>query len=105
MRSCVLTANITEEVLETCGAADCGLVVTSNSTTTRPAQRLVWTLVGCYIGNTTIDFAITPKSVGNQLLALSSTRILLQLPNIGVVSLVLLVRFTIAFCGNFGGIC
>uniref|UniRef100_A0A3Q3XCC3 Protein unc-93 homolog A n=1 Tax=Mola mola TaxID=94237 RepID=A0A3Q3XCC3_MOLML len=43
-------ADIPEEQLQTCGAADCGLVVSSNSTTTRPAQKLVWTLVGCYIG-------------------------------------------------------
>ncbi|KAM9354941.1 protein unc-93 homolog A [Pholidichthys leucotaenia] len=42
--------DITDEQLETCGAADCGLVINSNSTTSRPSQRLVWTLVGCYIG-------------------------------------------------------
>ncbi|KAK2855947.1 hypothetical protein Q5P01_004682 [Channa striata] len=43
-------AAIPEEQLKTCGAADCGLNVTSNSTTTRPEQTLVWTLVGSYIG-------------------------------------------------------
>ncbi|XP_029984620.1 protein unc-93 homolog A-like [Sphaeramia orbicularis] len=43
-------ANITAEQLQTCGAADCGLDISSNSTTSRPAQSLVWTLVGCYIG-------------------------------------------------------
>lgn len=43
-------ANITAEQLQTCGAADCGLDITSNSTTSRPAETLVWTLVGCYIG-------------------------------------------------------
>ncbi|KAM7395997.1 hypothetical protein PAMA_007329 [Pampus argenteus] len=43
-------ADIPEEQLQLCGAAECGLNVTTNSTTTRPAQRLVWTLVGCYIG-------------------------------------------------------
>nr|XP_061806424.1 protein unc-93 homolog A-like [Nerophis lumbriciformis] len=41
---------ISDEQLQTCGASDCGLVITSNSTTSRPAQELVWTLVGCYIG-------------------------------------------------------
>lgn len=45
------TADIPEEVLASCGAADCGLNISVNSTATRPAQRLVWTLVGCYIGN------------------------------------------------------
>ncbi|XP_034555728.1 protein unc-93 homolog A isoform X2 [Notolabrus celidotus] len=43
-------ADISEEQLQTCGAADCGLTVPVNSTTNRPAQKLVWTLVGCYIG-------------------------------------------------------
>ncbi|XP_028252453.1 protein unc-93 homolog A [Parambassis ranga] len=43
-------ADIPEEQLQTCGAADCGLFVNASSTTTRPAQKLVWTLVGCYIG-------------------------------------------------------
>ncbi|KAM9339265.1 protein unc-93 homolog A [Symphorus nematophorus] len=43
-------ANIPEEQLKTCGAADCGLSISSNSTTTKPAQKLVSTLVGCYIG-------------------------------------------------------
>ncbi|KAA8582854.1 hypothetical protein FQN60_015400, partial [Etheostoma spectabile] len=46
-------ANITtipEEQLLTCGAADCGLDISVNSTSTRPAQELVWTLVGSYIG-------------------------------------------------------
>ncbi|TKS75355.1 Protein unc-93 -like protein A [Collichthys lucidus] len=44
--------HIPEEQLQTCGTADCGLSVnsSSNSTTTRPEQKLVWTLVGCYIG-------------------------------------------------------
>uniref|UniRef100_A0A3Q2YBX6 Protein unc-93 homolog A n=1 Tax=Hippocampus comes TaxID=109280 RepID=A0A3Q2YBX6_HIPCM len=41
---------ISDEQLQTCGAGDCGLTITSNSTTSRPAQELVWTLVGCYIG-------------------------------------------------------
>ncbi|CAJ1077972.1 protein unc-93 homolog A [Xyrichtys novacula] len=43
-------ADIPEEQLATCGAADCGLNISSNSTTLKPAQKLVWTLVGCYIG-------------------------------------------------------
>ncbi|XP_068610073.1 protein unc-93 homolog A [Brachionichthys hirsutus] len=43
-------ADIPEEQLRACGAADCGLNVSSNSTSSRPAQKLVWTLVGCYIG-------------------------------------------------------
>ncbi|XP_013886723.1 protein unc-93 homolog A, partial [Austrofundulus limnaeus] len=42
--------DIPEEVLETCGAAECGLVVEVNSTSTKPTQKLVWTLVGSYIG-------------------------------------------------------
>ncbi|XP_068199315.1 protein unc-93 homolog A [Antennarius striatus] len=41
--------DIPEEQLLTCGAADCGLVVNSSSIT-RPEKKLVWTLVGCYIG-------------------------------------------------------
>lgn len=48
---CVLTAEIPDEQLRTCGVADCGLVVQGNSTTTRPARELVNTLLGCYIGN------------------------------------------------------
>ncbi|XP_012709528.1 protein unc-93 homolog A [Fundulus heteroclitus] len=44
-------AEIPEEILQTCGAFDCGLNVSAgNSTTNKPAQKLVWTLVGCYIG-------------------------------------------------------
>ncbi|XP_059212048.1 protein unc-93 homolog A [Centropristis striata] len=43
-------AIIPEEQLKTCGAADCGLVIGSSSNTTRPAETLVVTLVGCYIG-------------------------------------------------------
>ncbi|KAM9840296.1 protein unc-93 homolog A [Aulostomus maculatus] len=43
-------ADIPEEQLQFCGAADCGLNITVNSTITRPGQELVWTLVGCYIG-------------------------------------------------------
>ncbi|XP_037541576.1 protein unc-93 homolog A [Nematolebias whitei] len=43
-------SDIPEEVLETCGAADCGLTIKVNSTTSRPSQNLVWTLVGSYIG-------------------------------------------------------
>ncbi|XP_070705640.1 protein unc-93 homolog A [Pempheris klunzingeri] len=43
-------ADIPEEQLLTCGAADCGLVINSNSSTTRPPLKLVQTLVGCYIG-------------------------------------------------------
>ncbi|KAL7388047.1 hypothetical protein ABVT39_006172 [Epinephelus coioides] len=43
-------AYIPDEQLATCGAADCGLNISVNGTTTRPAQKLVWTLVGCYIG-------------------------------------------------------
>ncbi|XP_029966647.1 protein unc-93 homolog A [Salarias fasciatus] len=44
-------ANIPAEQLQTCGAADCGLnVSTGNSSSVRPEQELVWTLVGCYIG-------------------------------------------------------
>lgn len=49
----VFIAEIPDEQLRTCGVADCGLVVQSNSTTTRPAQELVQTLLGCYIGNVT----------------------------------------------------
>uniref|UniRef100_A0A8C6UIJ8 Protein unc-93 homolog A n=1 Tax=Neogobius melanostomus TaxID=47308 RepID=A0A8C6UIJ8_9GOBI len=43
-------ADIPAEQLLTCGAADCGLNISSNSTTSRPEQKLVWTLVGAYIG-------------------------------------------------------
>lgn len=43
-------ADISEEQLSLCGAADCGLNISSNSTTIRPEQKLVWTLVGAYIG-------------------------------------------------------
>ncbi|XP_033932292.1 protein unc-93 homolog A [Pseudochaenichthys georgianus] len=43
-------AIIPEEQLLACGAADCSLDLNMNSTSTRPAQELVWTLVGCYIG-------------------------------------------------------
>ncbi|KAI4791336.1 hypothetical protein KUCAC02_034064 [Chaenocephalus aceratus] len=43
-------AIIPEEQLLACGAADCSLNLSMNSTSTRPAQELVWTLVGCYIG-------------------------------------------------------
>ncbi|XP_041830953.1 protein unc-93 homolog A [Melanotaenia boesemani] len=43
-------SDIPEEVLQTCGAADCGLSVNATGTSNKPAQRLVWILVGCYIG-------------------------------------------------------
>ncbi|KAK5903204.1 hypothetical protein CgunFtcFv8_007004 [Champsocephalus gunnari] len=43
-------AIIPEEQLLACGAADCSLNLNMNITSTRPAQELVWTLVGCYIG-------------------------------------------------------
>ncbi|AWP20367.1 putative protein unc-93 -like A-like [Scophthalmus maximus] len=46
-------AVIPEEQLMYCGAADCGLNSSVNATASasaRPAQTLVWTLVGCYIG-------------------------------------------------------
>lgn len=43
-------SEISEEQLQSCGAADCGLNISTNSTINKPAQRLVWTLVGCYIG-------------------------------------------------------
>ncbi|XP_034018456.1 protein unc-93 homolog A [Thalassophryne amazonica] len=43
-------ADIPEAQLQMCGAADCGLNITSNSTFSRPEDKLVWTLVGCYIG-------------------------------------------------------
>lgn len=43
-------ADIPEEQLLTCGAADCGLTISSNSTSKKPEQKLVWTLVGAYIG-------------------------------------------------------
>ncbi|XP_055362477.1 protein unc-93 homolog A-like [Betta splendens] len=43
-------ADIPEEQLRTCGAADCSLNITSNATTTRHEQQLVWMLVGSYIG-------------------------------------------------------
>lgn len=44
-------ADIPEEQLLTCGAADCGLSVNSTGGSgTKPPQRLVFTLVGCYIG-------------------------------------------------------
>uniref|UniRef100_A0A3Q4GVT9 Protein unc-93 homolog A n=1 Tax=Neolamprologus brichardi TaxID=32507 RepID=A0A3Q4GVT9_NEOBR len=42
--------DIPQEQLESCGAADCGLNVTAYGNTTRPEQKLVWTLVGSYIG-------------------------------------------------------
>lgn len=57
-RVCVFAAEIPEEQLRTCGVADCGLDVQGNSTTTRPAQELVQTLLGCYIGNVT---AVLPR--------------------------------------------
>ncbi|KAF3850196.1 hypothetical protein F7725_019915 [Dissostichus mawsoni] len=44
-------AIIPEEQLLACGAADCSLNLNMNITSIRPAQELVWTLVGCYIGN------------------------------------------------------
>lgn len=50
---CVFIGEIPDEQLSTCGVADCGLVVQSNSTTPRPAQELVQILLGCYIGNVT----------------------------------------------------
>ncbi|KAI9547294.1 Protein unc-93 A [Dissostichus eleginoides] len=43
-------AIIPEEQLLVCGAADCSLNLNMNITSIRPAQELVWTLVGCYIG-------------------------------------------------------
>ncbi|XP_003971963.1 protein unc-93 homolog A isoform X1 [Takifugu rubripes] len=43
-------AEIPEEQLRTCGVTECGLVVQSNGTTPRPAQEVVQTLLGCYIG-------------------------------------------------------
>ncbi|XP_076024087.1 protein unc-93 homolog A [Genypterus blacodes] len=43
-------ANITEEQLKTCGAADCSGFNVSSSSNSRPALSLVQTLVGCYIG-------------------------------------------------------
>lgn len=54
-----LTAYIPDEQLASCGAADCGLNISVNGTTTRPAQKLVWTLVGCYIGNASVYFDVT----------------------------------------------
>ncbi|XP_003456751.1 protein unc-93 homolog A [Oreochromis niloticus] len=42
--------DIPQEQLDSCGAADCGLNVTAYGNTTRPEQKLVWTLVGSYIG-------------------------------------------------------
>uniref|UniRef100_A0A8C8GR48 Protein unc-93 homolog A n=1 Tax=Oncorhynchus tshawytscha TaxID=74940 RepID=A0A8C8GR48_ONCTS len=41
--------DISEEDLQYCGAGVC-IDINVNSTTKRPAQELVWTLVGCYIG-------------------------------------------------------
>uniref|UniRef100_A0A8C5DPI0 Protein unc-93 homolog A n=1 Tax=Gouania willdenowi TaxID=441366 RepID=A0A8C5DPI0_GOUWI len=43
-------ADIPEEQLQTCGAFDCGLNVSSGNSSTKPEQNLVLTLVGCYIG-------------------------------------------------------
>lgn len=43
-------AFIPDEQLKSCGAAECDLDLSINGTTIRPAQKLVWTLVGCYIG-------------------------------------------------------
>ncbi|XP_023203983.1 protein unc-93 homolog A-like [Xiphophorus maculatus] len=46
-------SDIPEDVLSTCGAFGCGITIdtsSSNSTSSRPAQKLVWTLLGCYIG-------------------------------------------------------
>lgn len=49
-----LTADIPEEELLMCGAADCGVSVSNSSgSDTRPPQRLIFTLVGCYIGKLT----------------------------------------------------
>nr|XP_023829357.1 protein unc-93 homolog A-like [Salvelinus alpinus] len=41
--------DISEEDLQYCGAGVC-VDINVNSMTKRPAQELVWTLVGCYIG-------------------------------------------------------
>ncbi|XP_053736208.1 protein unc-93 homolog A [Synchiropus splendidus] len=41
---------VSQEQLQTCGAADCGLQLNVSGSSSQPAQRLVWTLVGCYIG-------------------------------------------------------
>ncbi|XP_056151016.1 protein unc-93 homolog A [Lampris incognitus] len=43
-------ADIPPEQLQSCGVAGCDFHITGNSSTTRPAEKLVWTLVGCYIG-------------------------------------------------------
>ncbi|XP_058469600.1 protein unc-93 homolog A isoform X2 [Solea solea] len=43
-------ANITEEQLQFCGAAECSLNLNVSGTSNKPAQKLVLTLVGCYIG-------------------------------------------------------
>lgn len=43
-------ADIPEEQLLTCGAADCGLIISSNSTAKKPEKKLVEILVGAYIG-------------------------------------------------------
>ena len=46
-----IAASISEEMLQHCGADVCDVTL-SNTTTPKPAQELVLTLVGCYIGNT-----------------------------------------------------
>ncbi|XP_029902481.1 protein unc-93 homolog A [Myripristis murdjan] len=42
-------ANITEEQLQFCGVGACDVVINGTSSS-RPDEKLVWTLVGCYIG-------------------------------------------------------
>ncbi|KAJ8009050.1 hypothetical protein DPEC_G00084810 [Dallia pectoralis] len=41
---------ISEEDLQFCGAGVCVDIISTNTTTKRPEQELVWTLVGSYIG-------------------------------------------------------
>uniref|UniRef100_A0A096MIK9 Protein unc-93 homolog A n=1 Tax=Poecilia formosa TaxID=48698 RepID=A0A096MIK9_POEFO len=51
-----IETNIPEDILSTCGAHGCGITLETNSnstngtTSSRPAQKLIWTLLGCYIG-------------------------------------------------------
>lgn len=59
-------AAVPEDQLQSCGAAGCGLnISTGNSTTVRPEQGLVRTLVGCYVGVGAVAIIITVVFLDN----------------------------------------
>ncbi|KAM9798243.1 protein unc-93 homolog A [Neosynchiropus ocellatus] len=57
--------DVSAEQLQTCGAADCGLDLNVTHTSSRPPQKLVWTLVGCYIGVGLLAMLIVAVFVDN----------------------------------------